>query len=420
MRTGVDDVEAWISSIETRRRSQSTDSKDVAAAIIEQVSAGGDRVVAELVERFDKVAMEPAELKVAPRDTSVEPELKAAIDMAIARIEYFHSFQKSEGYEFTLHGSTFVHQVKPLNRVGIYVPGGRAVYLSTLIMCAVPARLAGVREIVVATTFHAAERNELHYACQQLGIREIYRSGGAAAIAAMTRGTESLRRVDKIVGPGNRFVAAAKQLLSEEVGIDMTAGPSEIIVIGDSDASAELIAADLVAQAEHGEDSSAICVTDSERLGLEVVAAVARQLEGADTHSAAPRSIAEHGAVVITGTIEEAAELANRLAPEHLEIQTRSARTLLDRIHNCGSVFLGGPSGVAFGDYIAGPNHVLPTAGTARFFSPLGVYDFYKRQNVISLSNETVDQIGSAGEKLASLEGLPLHARSIAARREGR
>jgi len=271
----------------------------------------------------------------------------------------------------------------------VYVPGGRAVYLSTLIMGAVPARIAGVAEIVVATTPAAAARDELHYVCNRLGITEIYRCGGAAGIAALALGTESLERVDKIVGPGNSYVTAAKARLVGEVGIDMTAGPTELVVICDDTANEAFVQADLDAQAEHGPDSAVICICVGK-----------------------PRDV-RATLVLVAESIEEALAIANHIAPEHLSIQTRDAARHADAAVNCGAIFCGPSSPVAAGDYIAGPNHILPTGGSARFFSPLGVYDFVKRSNIIALDAADLAAVGPLAERIAAFEGLPLHAKSI-------
>jgi histidinol dehydrogenase len=260
-------------------------------------------------------------------------------------------------------------------------------------MCAVPARIAGVEEIVVITTPAAAERDELQYVCAKLGIREIYRCGGAAGIAAAAIGTESLERVDKIAGPGNQYVTAAKTRLVGEVGIDMTAGPTELVVIADDTADRAFVQADLDAQAEHGEESAVICISVGTALDVR-----------ATLNLAAP-------------SMTEAIAICNRIAPEHASIHARDAERIAARLDNCGAIFCGGFSPVAAGDYVAGPNHVLPTAGSARFFSPLGVYDFVKRSNVVSLTAEELREIAVAGERIATFEGLPKHAASLAVRR---
>jgi histidinol dehydrogenase len=385
------EAEAALRAIETRRNASEAEALRVADDAIECVRVGGDTFVRQEIARFDGVAIQ--DILIEPRDVSIAPQMAEAIDMAIARVDAFHRQQMPVGYSWSHDGTEVLHRVRPLRRVGVYVPGGRAVYLSTLIMTAVPARIAGVREIVAITTPAAADRNEFHYVCNRLGIREIYRCGGAAGVAAAALGTASLARVDKIVGPGNQYVTAAKARLVGAVGIDMTAGPTELVVIADETANPEFVAADLAAQAEHGPDSAVICIW------------VGRP----DKSVGATLNLSAEN-------IDEAIEIANRIAPEHVSIQTRDAQSAASRIENCGAIFCGSSSPVAAGDYIAGPNHVLPTGGSARFFSPLGVYDFVKRANVITISDDALQAMSPNARRLAEFEGLPLHAQSLAAR----
>ena len=412
---GLDAARGFVASMESARLSSAGDARKVAQAIIDQVRAEGDVAVAGVLQRFDGISIEPRAIasKICPREEEkVAPELVDAIEMAIERIGRFHAQQRQAGYSYREGSSAFEHRVRPLRRVGIYVPGGRAVYLSTLMMCAVPARLAGVESLVIATTPRAAERAELKYLCTRLGITEIYRCGGAAGIAALALGTETLERVDKIVGPGNSYVTQAKNLLLGEVGIDMTAGPTEVVIIADETSDATIVAGDLLAQAEHGEDSATILVTASERVAENVTAEVQRLLAGGSFETAAI-STKNHGAVLLVESIDEAVDLTNRIGPEHVEVQTENADAVGARIDNCGAVFVGKFTPVAAGDYIAGPNHVLPTGGAARFFSPLGAYDFYKRSNLVRLEERELRGVGEAASLLARLEGLPLHAESI-------
>jgi len=361
----------------------------VADDMIAGVRARGDAFVAEQIARFDNVTLAANEIAITPRNVTIDADITAAIELAIERVEDFHFPQMPKSYRV----GSMEHRVRPLRRVGCYVPGGRAVYLSTLIMTAVPARIAGVREIVVCTTPAAASRDELHYVCKRLGIITIYCCGGAAGIAALALGTESLARVDKIVGPGNSYVTAAKMRLVGEVGIDMTAGPTELVVIADETSDVSFVQADLDAQQEHGSDSIVTCISIGEPFDVR-----------------ATRNI-------VAASREEAIAIANDIAPEHLSIQTRDPQQLADLAENCGAIFCGGYSPVAAGDYVAGPNHVLPTAGSARFFSPLGVYDFIKRSNVITLSAEELMEIAPSGEAIAKFEGLPAHAASMKKRR---
>ena len=385
------EAEAALRAVESRRDASIVDALRVADEAIAGVRVRGDAFVREQIERFDHVSID--DIKITPRKVKIDPELARAIDVAIFRIESFHRQQMPSSYTWSNGGTKVIHRVRPLRRVGVYVPGGRAVYLSTLIMTAVPARLAGVRDVVVATTPAAADRDELHYACDRLGIGEIYRAGGAAGIAALAFGTESVARVDKIVGPGNQYVTAAKGRLIDRVGIDMLAGPTELVIIADETANADFVAADLAAQAEHGPDSAVICVWINRSIDL-------------------PQATLN----LVASSEEEAVAIANRIAPEHLSIQTRDAQRLAMLVDNAGAIFCGGSSPVAAGDYIAGPNHVLPTGGSARFSSPLGVYDFVKRSNIIAISDESLQEIGPFAQRIAEFEGLPMHAKSLAQR----
>ena len=351
--------------------------------MIAGVRARGDAYVAEQIERFDRVSVSP--ILVAPRAVDIDPGLARALDTAIDRVESFHLLQLPQSYQW----ESVAHRVRPLRRVGVYVPGGRAVYVSTLIMCAVPARIAGVDEIAVATTPSAAAKNELHYVCNRLGIREIYQCGGAAGIAALALGTESLRRVDKIAGPGNSYVTAAKTRLVGEVGIDMTAGPTELVVIADETADPLLVQADLDAQQEHGPDSAVIVIC------------IGRPLDVRATLT------------LVATSVEEAVAVADRIAPEHLSVQTRHAAAVAGLAQNAGAIYVGPFSPPAAGDYVVGSNHVLPTAGSARFFSPLGVYDFVKRTNVVTLTETELAEIGPHAARIARFEGLPAHAESV-------
>jgi histidinol dehydrogenase len=387
------DGDAALRDVVERRNASNENALRVADAMIAGVRARGDAYVAEQIAKFDGVTLAPEAIRIAPRQVTIGDDIAEAIDTAIARIEACHRPQLPPSYRW----GPVAHRVRPLRRVGCYVPGGRAVYISTLMMTAVPARIAGVEEIVCITTPAAADRDELHYVCNRLGIREIYRCGGAAGVAAAALGTASLARVDKVVGPGNAYVTAAKMRLIGEVGIDMTAGPTELIVIADESADAALVIADLMAQAEHGPDSEVILLTTSR--------ALAEQMP-------------ERAIAFVVDSIDEAVAVADRIAPEHLAIHARDAEAIAETAQNCAAIYCGASSPPAAGDYVVGSNHVLPTAGSARFFSPLGVYDFVKRSNVVSLTHEELMSIAPFGERIANFEGLPSHARSMAARRD--
>ncbi|HEX2834579.1 MAG TPA: histidinol dehydrogenase [Thermoanaerobaculia bacterium] len=382
------EAETALRELEERRRSTNENAFRVADEMIAGVRALGDPYVAEQIAKFDDVMLAADAIRIAPRNVTIDNELAYALDSAIDRVESFHLQQLPRSYQWM----DVTHRVQPLRRAGVYVPGGRAVYVSTLIMCAVPARIAGVEEIVVITTPAAAAKDELHYVCNRLGIREIYRCGGAAGIAAAALGTQSLARVDKIAGPGNSYVTAAKARLIGEVGIDMTAGPTELIVIADASADVAFVQADLDAQQEHGPDSAVICIS------------VGKPLEVRATVN------------LVAASIEEAIAISDRIAPEHLSIHAKNARAIADTARNAGAIYCGGFAPPAAGDYVIGSNHVLPTAGSARFFSPLGVYDFVKRTNVVAIGENMLREIAPFAATIARFEGLPKHAQSVEAR----
>jgi len=384
------EAEAALRALEVRRQSANDDAFRVADAMIAGVRERGDAYVAEQIARFDRVDVAADAIRIAPREVTIDRELAEALDTAIARVTSFHERQLPRSYRW----ESVEHRVRPLRRVGVYIPGGRAVYVSTLIMCAVPARIAGVSEIVVITPPSAASKDELHYVCNKLGIREIYQCGGAAGIAAAALGTESLQRVDKIAGPGNAYVTAAKARLIGEVGIDMTAGPTELVVIADDTADVEYVQADLDAQQEHGPDSAVICIA----IGKPIASTLRATLN------------------LVARDADEAIAIADRLAPEHLSIHARNANAIASTAQNCGAIYVGAFAPAAAGDYVIGSNHVLPTAGSARFFSPLGVYDFVKRTNVIALDEDALASIAPFAARIARFEGLPKHAQSVEAR----
>jgi histidinol dehydrogenase len=379
------EAEAALRALESRRNEANEEAMRVADAMIAGIRTRGNAFAAEQIARFDGVTIAPQDIRITPDDSAIDPALAEALDLAIARVEAFHAQQLPQSYSW----QGVQHRVRPLRRAGIYVPGGRAVYVSTLIMCAVPARLAGVAEIVVATTPAAAATPELRYVCKRLGIRAIYRCGGAAGIAAMALGTETLARVDKIAGPGNAYVTAAKARLVGEVGIDMTAGPTELVVIADDTADLAAVQADLDAQQEHGPDSAVICIS------------IGRPLEIRATLN------------LVASSIDDALAVSDRIAPEHLSIHARNPLSIAERAQNAGAIYCGRSSPPALGDYVVGSNHVLPTAGSARFFSPLGVYDFVKRSNIIAIDDEQRAELAPSAARIAQFEGLPLHARSV-------
>jgi histidinol dehydrogenase len=389
--------------------------------ILGDVRERGDLALVELTARFDRFAAgSAAGLRIpaeafAAADRELAPPTRAALAYAAERIERYHAAALPKSWRITdEHGSVLGQEIRPLDRVGVYIPGGRAAYPSTVLMTAVPARVAGVREIVLVTPPHAdgAVDPVVLAAAKLAGVTEGYRVGGAQAIAALAYGTESIRRVDKIVGPGNVYVALAKSRVFGEVGIDMIAGPSEVVIVADAAADPEWIAADLLAQAEHDPMARAVLLTDAEGLVPRVERALTRQLSVLPRRAIAEESVRCHGALVLVPSLEDAIDLANRLAPEHLELLVRVPAPLLPRVRHAGAVFLGGQTPEVVGDYVAGPSHVLPTAGTARFSSPLGVEDFVKRTSVIEYSPSGLAAARAHLAALSGVESLAGHGRA--------
>ena len=390
-------------------------------AIVADVRARGDAALLEYTARLDGYhAAGPAGLALSPADFEagervLEPGVRSALAYAAERIERYHAAAVPKSWRLTdEHGSVLGQEVRPLDRVGIYIPGGRAAYPSTVLMTAVPARVAGVREIVLVTPPGPDGRvpPAVLAAARVAGVTEGWRLGGAQAVAALAYGTASVRRVDKIVGPGNVYVALAKTRVFGDVGIDMVAGPSEVVVIADRAASPAWIAADLLAQAEHDPMARALLITDAADLLPRVEAALEAQLAQLPRRAIAAEALAANGAFVLTGDLEMAVDVANRLAPEHLELMVGVPAALLPRVRHAGAVFLGAHTPEVVGDYVAGPNHVLPTAGTARFASPLGAEDFVKRSSVIEYSPSGLAAALPHLAALARAEGLDGHARA--------
>jgi histidinol dehydrogenase len=386
--------------------------------IVEGVRTRGDTALIDYTARFDHwQAPAPAALRLAPGDferagRALAPDVSAALLYAAERIERYHAAALPKSWRMTdEHGSTLGQEVRPLDRVGVYIPGGRAAYPSTVLMTVIPARVAGVREIVLVSPpgVDGAVNADVLAAARVAGVTEAYRVGGAQAVAALAYGTGTIRRVDKIVGPGNIYVALAKRLVFGEVGIDMVAGPSEVVVIADASAPAEWLAADLLAQAEHDPMARAVLITDSGVLIDEVAAALAVQLERLPRRTVAAESLAANGALIRVRTLDDAVELANRLAPEHLELAVAVPAALVPRVRHAGALFLGTCTPEVVGDYVAGPNHVLPTAGTARFASPLGTEDFVKRSSVIEYSPGGLAAALPHLRALTRIEGLAGH-----------
>jgi len=391
-----------------------------AEAIVEDVRLRGDAALLEYTNRFDRVnAPSVAALEIPQPELQVALEAlpvadRAALEAAARRIQSFHEKQRSESWSVVEDDGTEVGQrVTPLDSVGVYVPGGLAAYPSSVLMNVIPARVAGVREIVMVSPTPDGKRSRLVLAAAALaGVTRAFAVGGAQAVAALAYGTAALPAVDKIVGPGNAYVAAAKRRVFGVVGIDMIAGPSEILVICDGRTNPDWIAMDLFSQAEHDELAQAILLTPEAGFIDEVQASIARLLPTMPRRQIIERSLGERGALILTRDMDEACAVADRIAPEHLEISTDEPQQWADRIRHAGAIFLGRHSSEALGDYCAGPNHVLPTARTARFSSPLGVYDFQKRTSLIRVSAAGARTLGEVAARLADGEQLPAHAAS--------
>ena len=392
--------------------------------ILTAVRSVGDRALLDYTRRFDRVNLAAADLAVRPEEFAAAERAVGEVTLrslryAGERIERFHrecaprSWRMRDG-----HGSRLGQEVRPLDRVAVYVPGGRAAYPSTVLMTVVPARVAGVREIVLVSP-PAADGSlnpAVLAAARVAGVTEAYRMGGAQAVAAVAYVTETVRRVDKIVGPGNIYVALAKAQVFGDVGIDMVAGPSEVLVVADDTADAEFVAADLLAQAEHDPMARAVLLTPSSALRDRVAASLERQLAGLPRREIAGAALDAHGALVLTASLEEAVEVANGLAPEHLELQVQDPEALLERVRHAGAVFLGRHTPEVVGDYVAGPNHVLPTGGTARFSSALSTEDFVTRLSVIEYSSAGLAEAGPHVAELSRVEGLDGHGAAAAVR----
>jgi len=394
---------------------------DLVAKIIDDVRNGGDEAVCRYIESFEGIEIKPQNLRVEVElidqlASQVDKETLSALRQAIANVRAFHEYQIEHSWEFTDDDEvTLGQRILPLESVGLYVPGGKAAYPSSLIMNAVPAQVAGVGRIVVVTPAKRFMSSPaLAAALKELGLKEVYTLSGAQAIAALAYGTETVPRVDKIVGPGSIYVTIAKKLVFGAVGIDSLAGPTEVVVVADETADARLTAADMLSQAEHDEDASAVCITTSRAFAEQLRAEIAKQIETLSRQEIVKKSLDNWGAIIIIERIEDAPALVNKIAPEHLELLLgNAADALLEEIKNVGAIFVGKYSPEAVGDYFAGPNHVLPTTGSARFSSPLGVYDFLKRTNIIRYTEQKLRMNAEAIAALAQAEGLDAHARSV-------
>ncbi|WP_298092464.1 histidinol dehydrogenase [uncultured Sphingomonas sp.] len=420
--TGVGFAADFDALVDARREADADVARDV-ATILRAVRDEGEAAVAAFTRKLDGHDLAETGWRIEPADCraayeGLEPELRAALDLAAARIRTYHERQKPEDSEWVDEaGVRLGARWRPVDAAGLYVPGGRAAYPSSLLMNAIPAKVAGVGRLVMTVPTPKGQTNALVLAAAHLaGVDEVWRIGGAQAIGALAYGAGRIARVDVVTGPGNAWVAEAKRQVYGVVGIDMVAGPSEIVVVADARNDPEWIAADLLSQAEHDTVTQSILFTDDAAFADQVAAAVDRQIPELTTAAVARAAWDANGAIIVVPTLEEAMPLVDRLAPEHLQIATDDPQALFDRVRHAGSVFLGRYTPEAIGDYVAGPNHVLPTGRRARFASGLSVLDFMKRTSFLGLTEDSLKALGPATVALAEAEGLPAHARSVALR----
>ena len=423
-----EDFDRALSALLAFDASQDESIERAVAAILQDVRERGDAALLEYTERFDRVRADTVQALEIPRSqwqdalAALPADQRNALEAAAERIRAYHEHQRAQSWSYTeADGTLLGQQVTPLDRVGLYVPGGKAAYPSSVLMNAIPAKVAGVGEIVMVTPTPDGARNPMVLAAAAIaGVDKAYAIGGAQAGGALAYGTQTLQAVDKIVGPGNAYVAAAKRRVFGTVGIDMIAGPSEILIICDGTTPADWIAMDLFSQAEHDELAQAILLCPDAAFLDAVEQAIERLLPTMPREAIIRASLSGRGALVQVRSLEEACEIANRIAPEHLEISTEQPERWTARIRHAGAIFMGRYSSESLGDYCAGPNHVLPTSRTARFSSPLGVYDFQKRSSLIQVSRQGAQQLGRLAATLARGEGLPAHAGSAEYRLDDR
>lgn len=393
----------------------------IVSGLLKEIQTEGNTALKAQIARFDRwEPKEDAELLVSTDDMAkaygnIDPELRDALHLAYDRIEAYHQKLMPKTWMDTEANGTILGQkVTAVDRAGLYIPGGKAAYPSSLLMNVIPAQVAGVQEIVVCTPAPDNELNELLLAaCHLCGVTQVFKVGGASAIGAMAYGTETIPKVDVITGPGNIFVATAKKLVYGEVNIDMIAGPSEIGILADETAREDYIAIDLLSQAEHDEMASSILITTDGELANKVSDKVEEFLATLSREEIARKSIEERGAIIVASSMNEAIELMNEIAPEHLEVMTKDPMSLLDSIKHAGAIFLGENTPEPIGDYVAGPNHTLPTGGTAKFYSPLSVENFLKKSSIISMSKQGMEEIGRQCALIANTEGLTAHEESV-------
>tara|TARA_B100000886_G_scaffold315282_1_gene253148 strand:- start:197 stop:1501 length:1305 start_codon:yes stop_codon:yes gene_type:complete len=405
--------------LSARKLKQQNNSKLVKQLLL-NVKKYGDKAVIKYEKKFSKVDIKNKTIKFSKKEINkiskkIDKKLKKSIDIAFNRIKFFHSKQKFSSFNYSdKFKNKLSYKYSPIESVGVYVPGGTASYPSTVLMNCIPALVAGVKNIFLTTPSLGTSVNPaIIYAAKKCGVKEIYKTGGAHSIAALTYGTKSFKKVDKIVGPGNAFVAAAKKEVFGEVGIDMIAGPSEVSIIADKYSNANWIASDLIAQAEHDVLAQSILITNSRTLIKSVNMCLKRQLKDLPKKKIASKSIKNYGLAIYASDNKKISEIVNLIAPEHLEINFQKYKNILKRIKNAGSIFIGKFSPEAMGDYIAGPNHVLPTSGSAKFSSGLSVNDFLKRQSLIKITKTGIERLGPSVINLSQHENLEGHARSV-------
>jgi len=420
LRTGEKAFDRYLLELEKRAAEDGGSLEQEVQSILEDVRRRGDRALLRYSRIFDGLRLQAEQLQLGAEEVReayrrVPEALLGTLKKAVRRIRAFHQIWSREvSKELAEKGIRLTKLMRPLERVGIYVPGGKASYPSTVLMASIPARIAGVKEIVMVTPPHRDGISPAIIVAADLGgIDRIFRIGGAQAIAALAYGTASVPRVDKIVGPGNRYVTAAKRLVYGAVDIDMVAGPSEIVIVSDEKTPAVFLAADLIAQAEHDERALAVLITPSEALGTRVAKEINDQLSRLERRAIAQAALGRKGAILIVKDLHQAMELVNRIAPEHLELAVSKPQALVRRLKHAGAVFIGSYTPVVIGDYLAGPNHILPTAGTARFSSPLGVEDFVKRINLIGFSQEALASFREDLKRFTEWEGLQGHYQSV-------
>ncbi len=397
--------------------------EDIVSEIISNIQTNGDKALFEYGKKFDKTNLETLSVsdgEITEAEKLVDEKFKKVLSLAVKNITEFHKKQIREGFRIEGDGKILGQKITPIEKVALYVPGGTATYPSTVLMNAIPAKIAGCKEIVIATPPNSEGKinSNILVAAKMVGVDKIYKMGGAQAIAALTYGTESVGKVDKIVGPGNAFVAEAKRQVFGKVAIDMIAGPSEILVVADKNNNARHIAADLLSQAEHDKMASAVLVTDSRELALNVQRELEIQIPKLLRSEIARASIDNNGKIIVANSLEKVIDIANEIAPEHLELMIENPFDYLDKIVNAGSVFLGKNCPEALGDYLAGSNHTLPTSGTAKFSSPLSVDDFIKKTQYIYYSKEAIEEVAESVAYFAEKEGLTAHAKSAVIRLE--